>query len=87
MMHEYYEKLRNKIATHTSQITPNHYIEVFEEYVKEGKEIVYLSLSSGLSNTYESALMAVKLLEEDYDEVLCYGIAFFKKRCMVKNNN
>ena len=69
MMHEYYEKLRNKIATHTSQITPNHYIEVFEEYVKEGKEIVYLSLSSGLSNTYESALMAVKLLEEDYDEV------------------
>ena len=37
MMHEYYEKLRNKIATHTSQITPNHYIEVFEEYVKEGK--------------------------------------------------
>ena len=69
MMHEYYEKLRNKIATHTSQITPNHYIEVFEEYVKEGKEIVYLSLSSGLSNTYESALMAVKMLEEDYDEV------------------
>lgn len=69
MMHEYYEKLRNKIATHTSQITPNHYIEVFEEYVKEGKELVYLSLSSGLSNTYESALMAVKMLEEDYDEV------------------
>ncbi len=28
--------------------------------------------------------MYVKQLEEDYDEVLCYGISFFKKRCMVK---
>lgn len=28
--------------------------------------------------------MYAKQLEEDYDEVLCYGIAFFKKRCMVK---
>ena len=30
MMHEYYEKLRGKIDTHTSQITPNHYYELFE---------------------------------------------------------
>ena len=22
--------------------------------------------------------------EDDYDEILCYGISFFKKRCMVK---
>lgn len=28
--------------------------------------------------------MYAKQLEEDYDEVLCYGISFFKKRCMVK---
>lgn len=28
--------------------------------------------------------MYTKQLEEDYDEVLCYGISFFKKRCMVK---
>lgn len=69
MMHEYYDKLRNKIETHTSQITPNHYYEIFEPYVKDGKEIIYLSLSSGLSNTYESALLAVNNLKEDYDNV------------------
>ena len=28
--------------------------------------------------------MYAKQLEEDYDDVLCYGISFFKKRCMVK---
>lgn len=69
MMHNYYEKLRNKIPTHTSQIVPNHYVEIFEPYIQEGKSILYLSLSSGLSNTYESALMAVQMLQEDYDNV------------------
>jgi hypothetical protein len=24
---------------------------------------------------------------DDYDDILCYGIAFFKKRCMVRKNN
>lgn len=69
MMHEYYDKLRNKVPTQTSQISPYHYLEVFEPLVKEGKEILYISLSSGLSKTYESALMAVKMLSEKYDNV------------------
>lgn len=30
------------------------------------------------------ARMYAKEYEDDYDEVLCYGISFFKKRCMVK---
>ena len=28
--------------------------------------------------------MYAKEYEEDYDQILCYGISFFKKRCMVK---
>lgn len=69
MMHNYYEKLRHKVPTHTSQIVPNHYIEAFEPYIKEKRPIIYISLSSGLSNTYESALMAVSMLKEEYDDV------------------
>lgn len=69
MMHQYYDKLRNKIPTQTSQIAPYHYISIFEPYVKEKKSILYISLSSGLSNTYESALMAVNTLKESYDDV------------------
>ena len=68
MMHEYYDKLRNKATTGTSQITPNHYMELFEPLIKEGHDIMYLSLSSGLSNTYESALLAAKNLKEDYPD-------------------
>ena len=29
-------------------------------------------------------LMYAKSFEDDYDEVICYGISFFKKRCVVK---
>ena len=29
-------------------------------------------------------LMYAKSFEDDYDEVICYGISFYKKRCVVK---
>lgn len=66
-MHVYYEKLRHKVPTKTSQITPNSYVEIFEPAVREGIPILYLALSSGLSDTYSSARMAVRLLQEEYD--------------------
>ena len=69
MMHNFYEKLRQKVRTQTSQITPSHYRDIFEPIVKEGQQVIYLSLSSGLSNTYESALLAVEELKEDYENV------------------
>ena len=28
--------------------------------------------------------MYAERYEDDYDQVLCYGISFFKKRCLVK---
>ena len=46
-----------------------------------------------LTSDCESALaqiddrMYAKEFEDDYDEVLCYGISFFKKRCLVKGIN
>ena len=69
MMHHYYDKLRQAMPTRTSQIAPFHYVSVFEPYVKEKKSLLYLSLSSGLSNTYESAQMAVEMLKESYGEI------------------
>lgn len=68
-MHSFYEQLRKKVPTKTSQITPSRYMEVFEPLVKEGKSLIYLALSSGLSDTYCSACLAVQNLKEEYDEV------------------
>lgn len=69
MMHAYYDKLRNKVPTKTSQITPNRYVEYFEPLVKEGVSLIYLCLSSGLSDTYSSANVALNMLREEYDNV------------------
>ncbi|MDD6213003.1 MAG: DegV family protein [Clostridiales bacterium] len=66
MMHEYYDKLRNKIPTQTSQITPFHYVEAFEPFAKNQQSLLYICLSSGLSTTYESARMAAEELKETY---------------------
>lgn len=68
-LHKYYDRLRDKIPTKTSQITPFQYVDVFEKAVQEGTGILYLALSSGLSNTFESANVAVQMLKEDYDKV------------------
>lgn len=64
----FYEKLRHGAMPATSQINPNVYKEVFEEYVKEGKDVLYLSFSSGLSGSYQTAMLAVELLEENYPD-------------------
>lgn len=66
VMHTYYEKLRKKVETKTSQITPMQYVESFEKWLKEGYDILYICLSSGLSDTYSSANVAVNELKETY---------------------
>lgn len=65
-MHNYYEKLRKKVPTKTSQITPQHYYDVFEPLIKEGNSVIYLCLSSGLSDTFSSANVARNMLLDDY---------------------
>lgn len=68
-LHDFYEQLRNGADSSTSQITPAYYEETFADEVKAGKGILYISLSSGLSNTYSSSMVAISNLEEQYGEV------------------
>ncbi len=65
-MHEFYEGMRKGLPTKTSQITPYHYEQVFEPCLKSGQSILYIALSSGLSTTYESAMIARQSLKERY---------------------
>lgn len=64
---EIYEKMREGEFFKTSQITTYEYLMKFEDLAKEGKDIICLSLSSGLSGTYQNAYMAKKEIEEKYD--------------------
>ena len=63
-MQSYYEKQKAGAVTHTSQVGPALYQEVFFPHLQRGTDILYLCLSSGLSGTYQSALMAGMDMED-----------------------
>jgi len=69
ILHKFYDGQRSGDLTKTTQITPFQYSEYFEKYLKQGISIIYLSLSSGLSNTFQSAQLASQDLEEKYKNV------------------
>ena len=53
-------------------------------------EVKYTKNQEKLESTCNTALQQIderlyaKEYEDDYDQILCYGISFFKKRCLVK---
>ena len=62
----FYEKLvENDVLPTTSQATPAAFAEVFEEAKQAGDSVVVLTLSSKLSGTYQSAVIAAA----DYENV------------------
>lgn len=73
VLEKFYQGQRNGDFTKTTQITPYVYEHEFSKYLKEGKSVLYLSLSSGLSATYNSANLSAHKLKEKYPtlDVLC----------------
>jgi DegV family protein with EDD domain len=58
-LHAFYERLRSSDQTvTTSQPSVGDFIAVYEPLLAEGREIVSIHLSSGISGTFESAMQA-----------------------------
>lgn len=62
----FYEAMANGAVTKTSQINVAEFTEYFEGFLKEGKDILHLSLSSGISGVVNSAMIAKENLQEQY---------------------
>ena len=65
---EFFAKLREGKMSTTSQVNPEEAAALLEPYVKEGKDILHLGFSSGLSGTLNSMRIAGEMLEEKYPE-------------------
>jgi DegV family protein with EDD domain len=65
---EFFDKLRKGCMSVTSQVNPDEAKEILEPYLKEGKDILHLGFSSGLSGTYNSMRIAGEELSEKYPE-------------------
>jgi len=63
---EFYKRVADGAMPTTSQVNVAQFIEFFEPYLADGKDLLHISFSSGLSGTYNSASMAREQLLEKY---------------------
>lgn len=70
---EFYRLQREGSFATTSQINPEVYLRYFEPYLQQGKDILYLCFTSGLSGTFQAAQMCIQDLQEKYPErkIIC----------------
>ncbi|MBQ4643348.1 MAG: DegV family protein [Oscillospiraceae bacterium] len=71
---EFYKRMDSGEDTRTSQINVTEYLEYFSRFLEEGKDIIHLTLSSGISGSYNSAVNAAKIAKERYPERKIYII-------------
>lgn len=65
---DFYNKMRNGGIAKTSAVNPEDFSNAFSEILKQGKDILYLGFSSGLSTTFNSARIAAEELKPLYPE-------------------
>jgi len=71
---ELYSKMLSGVEAKTSQVGVGEYVEYFEGFLKEGKDILHLTLDSGISGTINAAETARDLLAPKYPERKIYTI-------------
>ena len=65
---EFYDLVRAKTDVKTSAINIERFKEFFKKYLDEGKDVIYLGFSSGLSATYMNGKNACEELSEEYPD-------------------
>lgn len=66
---EFYDMMREGKMPTTSQVNPEQFRKVFEEIIKENKEILYISFSSGLSSSCQNAILVAREMMEERKDV------------------
>lgn len=64
----FYDKMREGGVAKTAAVNVDGFATEFEKILKEGKDILYIGFSSGLSTTYNSARLAAEQLKESYPD-------------------
>lgn len=63
---EFFAQIAAGAMPKTSQVSVGEYEEFWEPFVAEGKDVLHLALSSGISGTYGSACVAAQMLADRY---------------------
>lgn len=65
---EFYEKMKQGAEPETSQVNSDQFIKLWEPVLQSGKDILHVTLSSGISGVYNSANIAAQEMMEKYPE-------------------
>lgn len=65
---EYYNRMLAGVRVTTSQINPQRYIDHWEPVLKSGSDILFVSMSSGISGSFQSAGIAAQQMMDEYPE-------------------
>lgn len=71
---EFYKKMANGSETRTSQVNIDEYIKYFTDFLEDGKDILHIDFSSGLSGSFNSARIAAEDLKSKYPDRKIYVV-------------
>ena len=69
---EFYKAMENGADTSTSQVNISEYLDYFTPFLEQGKDILHVTLSTGISGTYNSAVSAAAIAAERYPDRKIY---------------
>ncbi|MFI3326107.1 MAG: DegV family protein [Clostridia bacterium] len=65
---DFYAMLRDGKSAITTQVNAQEFYDIFDKYLKQGKDILYIGFSSGLSGTFQSSVIAQKDIADKYPD-------------------
>lgn len=66
--HEYYEMLRQGGKVQTSLLNTQLFLDSFQPELEQGRDVLYFSMSSGISGTCQAGKIAAQELREEFPE-------------------
>lgn len=63
----FYEMIKTKDVT-TSTVNIQQFLDAWEPYLEQGIDILHVSMSSGISSTFQSSNMAAEMAKEEYPD-------------------
>ncbi len=65
---DFYQKVEGGVMASTTAITPQNYLDFFRPLLQAGNDVLYNCFTSGMSSTYDNALLAQQMLKEEFPD-------------------
>ncbi len=69
---ELFRRMDEGAETKTSQVSVGEYTDYFRSILSEGQDLLHVTLSSGLTGTYNAAMIAKEIVEEEFPDRKLY---------------